>query len=66
MATNSIKGAIRRPGASSKKAKAAGMATSQYADKVLVPGSKASTLTKLQANLSDTLASVRPKKSSGN
>ena len=50
-----IKGAIKHPGAFTKKAKAAGMTTSQYAAKVTKSGSKASATTKRQANLSKTL-----------
>lgn len=57
-----IKGAIKRPGAFSAKAKKAGMSTSQYARKVLSKGSRASTRTKRQANLALTLGKLRKKK----
>lgn len=58
---NWIQGAIKRPGAFSAKAKAAGMSTSAFAAKVTKPGSKASTLTKRQANLAKTLGKMRKK-----
>ena len=58
---NWIQGAIKRPGAFSAKAKAAGMSTAAYAAKVTKPGSKASTLTKRQANLAKTLGKMRKK-----
>ena len=48
MAKDWIKGAIKRPGAFTKKAKAAGMSVPQYANKVLKKGSKADTRTKRQ------------------
>ena len=54
-----IQKAIKRPGAFTKKAKAAGMSVSQYATKVTKPGSKASTRTKQQANLAKTLTKMR-------
>jgi len=50
-----IRKAISRPGAFTKKAKAAGMSVSEYANKVTKAGSKASTQTKRQANLAKTL-----------
>lgn len=50
-----IKGAIKRPGAFTKKAKAAGMSVAGYANKVLKEGSGASTRTKRQAALAKTL-----------
>jgi hypothetical protein len=56
-----IKSAIRRPGAFTKKAKAAGMSTSAYASKVLKKGSKASTRTKRQAALAKTLRKMHKK-----
>ena len=62
MAKNWIKGAVKRPGAFSAKAKKAGMSTAAYAKKVTKPGSKASTRTKQQANLAKTFAKIRPKK----
>ena len=51
---NWIKGAIKRPGAFTAKAKKAGMSVQAYARKVLKKGSKASTLTKQQASLAQT------------
>jgi hypothetical protein len=50
-----IKGAVKRPGAFKAKAKAAGMSTAAYANKVSKPGSSASTQTKRQAALAKTL-----------
>jgi len=55
MAEKWIQGAIKRPGAFTKKAKAAGMSVSEFANKVTKEGSKASTQTKRQANLAKTL-----------
>jgi hypothetical protein len=52
-----IQGAIKRPGAFTKKAKDAGMSVSKYANKVLKKGSDASTRTKKQASLAKTLRS---------
>ena len=60
MAKNFIQGAIKNPGAFSKKAKNAGMSTAAYANKVTKPSSKASTTTKRQANLAKTLSKLRP------
>lgn len=59
---NWIQGAVKRPGAFSAKAKKAGMSTAAYAKKVTAKGSKASTLTKQQANFAKNVAKVRPKK----
>ena len=59
-----IKKAIKRPGAFTKKAKAAGMSVSEYAEKVTKKGSKASSRTKRQANLAKTLKKM-PKKKKG-
>jgi len=59
---NWIKGAIKRPGAFSAKAKRAGMSTSAYANKVLAKNSRASTRTKRQAALAKTLAKQRRKR----
>jgi len=59
---NWIQGAIKRPGAFSAKAKAAGKTTAQYAKQVLKEGSKASTRTKKQAALAQTLSKMRKKK----
>ena len=52
-----IQGAIKRPGAFTKKAKAADMSVGAYANKVLKKGSDASTRTKRQASLAKTLRS---------
>jgi hypothetical protein len=57
-----IKGAIKRPGAFTKKAKAADMSVAEYAEKVTKPGSKASTRTKRQANLAKTLSKMNKTK----
>ena len=59
---NWISGAIKRPGAFSKKAKAAGMSTQAYARKVLAKGSSADARTKKQAQLALTLGKMRKKK----
>ena len=58
---NWIKGAIKRPGSFTKKAKKAKMSTAAYARKVTKKGSKASTRTKRQANLAKTLGKMRRK-----
>lgn len=50
-----IQGAIKRPGAFTAKAKAAGMSPASYQKKVLAKGSGASTRTKRQAALRKTL-----------
>jgi hypothetical protein len=63
MAKKWIKGAIKRPGAFTAKAKAAGMSVSAYANKVTKEGSQASTRTKRQANLAKTLKSFHKGKS---
>ena len=52
-----IQGAIKRPGAFTKKAKAADMSVGAYANKVLKKDSDASTRTKRQASLAKTLRS---------
>lgn len=57
-----IQGAIKNPGAFSRKAKSAGMSTSAYASKVLKKGSTASATTKRQAALAKTLGKMRGKK----
>jgi hypothetical protein len=57
-----IQKAIKRPGAFTKKAKAAGKSVSAYASSVLKEGSKASTRTKRQAALAQTLSKMRKKK----
>src|SRR5499426_2667016 len=54
-----IAGAISRPGAFKKKAQAAGKSTGAYARTVLKEGSKASTRTKRQAALAQTLGKLR-------
>ena len=59
---NWIAGAIKHPGALKKKAKAAGMSVSAFANKATKTGSKASTTTKRQANLAKTLSKMRKKK----
>jgi len=59
MAKNWIAGAIKRPGAFSAKAKAAGKSTAGYARSVLKEGSQASTRTKRQAALAQTLSKLR-------
>lgn len=57
-----IGSAIKRPGSFSRKAKASGMSTQKYANKVLKKGSKASTRTKRQAALAKTLSKMRRRK----
>lgn len=52
---NFIAGAIKHPGAFTAKAKAHGESVGGYAREVLKPGSHASTTTKRQANLAQTL-----------
>lgn len=59
MARHWISGAIRHPGAFTKKAQAAGMSTQAFAAKVLGDGSGATTQTKRQASLARTLAGFR-------
>jgi len=59
MAEKWIQGAIKRPGAFKAKAKAAGKGTQAYARSVLKEGSKASTRTKRQAALAQTLSKLR-------
>jgi len=56
-----IKKAIKRPGAFTAKAKAAGMSTTAFAAKMTAKGSKASTRTKRQANLAQTLSKFTSK-----
>ena len=66
MAKNSggkwIQKAIKKPGAFTAKAKAAGKSVSAFAKQATKPGSKASTTTKRQANLAKTLSKMRKKK----
>mgnify|MGYP003146989340 CR=1 FL=1 len=59
---NWIAGAVKRPGAFTRKAKAAGMSVSAYASKVLKKGSKASTRTKKQASLAKTFKKMARKR----
>jgi len=59
MAEAWIKDAIKRPGAFKAKAQAAGKGTQSYARQVLKEGSKASTRTKRQAALAQTLSKLR-------
>jgi len=59
MAEQWIKSAIKRPGAFTAKAKAAGKSTGAFARSVLKEGSKASTRTKRQAALAQTLSKLR-------
>ena len=58
---NWIKGAIKRPGSFTKKAKRAKKSVASYANQVLKKGSKASTRTKRQASLAKTLGKMRRK-----
>lgn len=53
-----IQKAIKRPGAFTAKAKAAGKGVQEYASQVLKKGSKASTRTKKQAVLAKTLKKI--------
>lgn len=53
-----IKKAIKRPGAFTAKAKRAGLTPTQYANKVLKKGSRASDLTKQQARFYKTLRKI--------
>lgn len=55
-----IQGAIKRPGALTKKAKAAGKTVSQF---IASPGPNPSTQTKRQIALAKTLRKMRKKKS---
>lgn len=59
---NWIAGATKNKGAFKKKAAAAGMSTSAYARKSLKKGSSASTKTKRQAALAETLAKMRARR----
>lgn len=56
-----IQQAVHNPGAFTKKAQAAGMSVQGYARKVLASGSHASTKTKRQAALAQTLSKMRKK-----
>jgi hypothetical protein len=53
-------GAVKRPGAFTAKAQAAGKGVQEYARQVTAPGSTASTQTKRQGNLAKTFAKYRP------
>jgi hypothetical protein len=59
MAEKWIQGAIKHPGAFKAKAKAAGKSTAGFARSVLKEGSQASTRTKRQAALAQTLSKLR-------
>ena len=59
MAEKWIQGAIKHPGAFSAKAKAAGKSTGAFARSALKEGSRASTKTKRQAALAQTLSKMR-------
>lgn len=59
---NWIKGAIKRPGAFSAKAKKRGISTSAFASKVTKNPSRYSKLTVQQANFAKTLSKIRNKK----
>jgi len=54
--------AVKRPGAFTAKAKAAGKSVAKFANDVLKPGSKASKLTKQQARFAKTLRKITRKK----
>ena len=56
---NWIQGAVKRPGAFTKKAKEAGMSVQQFASHVDANKSKYSTRTERQANLAQTFASMK-------
>ncbi len=58
MAKNWIQGSIKRPGALTRKAKAAGMTVGAY---IAHPPHKISTRTKRQINEAKTLRRLRPK-----
>lgn len=60
-----MQGAVKHPGAFTRKAKAAKMSIAQYAAKVMKKGSTASSQTKRQANLARIFARYRRKKSGG-
>ena len=54
--------AVKRPGAFTRKAKAAGMGVQSYARKVLAPGSGATLLTRRQAQYAKTAAKIARKR----
>jgi hypothetical protein len=57
-----IQGAVKHPGAFSKKAKEAGMSTGEYASAVAANPDKYDKRTVKQANLAKTLTKLRKKK----
>ena len=57
-----IQGAVKRPGAFTRKAKAAGQSVQQFAKTVDDNPSKYSTRTKKQANLAQTFASMKKRR----
>jgi predicted TPR repeat methyltransferase len=57
-----IQGAIKRPGAFTKKAEKAGMSVKEYASKVSANPDEYDTRTVRQANLAKTLTKLRKKK----
>lgn len=57
-----IQGAIKRPGAFTKKAEKAGMSVKEYASKVSANPDEYDTRTIRQANLAKTLTKLRKKK----
>lgn len=59
-----IKGAIKRPGAFSKKAKESGMSTKEFASQVSSNPDRYSERTVKQANLAKTLGKLRKRKRS--
>lgn len=62
MARNWIAGAIKRPGAFTRKARAAGMGVQEYANTVQSGKVRVSTRTKRQAVLAKTLKKMHKKK----
>lgn len=58
MARNWIKGAVKRPGAFTKKANAAGMSVAEFARHVRASPERYSTRTKRQAALAQTLRAI--------
>lgn len=60
-----IKGAIKREGAFKEKAEEEGMTVREYAAKVTKKGSKASPLTKKQAQLAKTLMNFKNRHKKG-
>ena len=62
MADKWIKGAIKRPGAFTKKAEERGMTATQFASKVTANPDEYDTRTVRQANLAKTLSKLRKRK----